>query len=274
MNLGGRRRLRRDGLSIVSGITVLLLSVPVIVILYYGFLVYRNSLGLSHTVFLSIELTLASSAAAAAIVFVVFTPLAYQLARGRNSVYETASDIPAAIPHPIVGIALLILGSPITPTGRFLISIGINFFDTFQGLVTALVIVSAPVYIRSAQSLFSSRNPEPEIFAASMGMSRLRLLYSVVVADSLRGLLSSSLTAMSRAMSEFGSIAIVAYYVLQAPFNGVEPASVLIYQYYGYYGPQVAVTASALMILISMAIIIALRVAGRKGSGSNGAWGW
>ena len=40
---------------------------------------------------------------------------------------------------------------------------------------------------------------------------------------------------MIRAMSEFGSIAILAYYILQGPFKGVESASVLIYQYYGYY---------------------------------------
>lgn len=253
-----------DGLSIVSAVSVVLLAIPILIILIYGFVVFRNSAGLSHTVLLSIALTLASSATAALIVFLIFTPLSYQLARSRNSFYETISDIPAAIPHPIVGIALLILDSPITPTGRFLNSIGINFFDTFQGLVAALVIVSAPVYIRAAQSLFLSRRVEPELLALSLGASRLRVLYSIVVADSIRGIISSSLTAMSRAMSEFGSIAIVAYYVLQFPFSGVEPASVLIYQYYGYYGPGVAVTASALMIVVSLIIIIALRVISRE----------
>lgn len=255
-----RNGRRRDSLSIISGISVLILSIPVIIILVYGLLVFRSGEAFTHTVLLSIILTVVSSAAAAAIVFLIFTPLAYELARRKNSLFETASDIPAAIPHPIIGIALLILDSPITPTGRFLNSIGINFFDTFQGLVAALVIVSAPVYIRAAQSLFSSRRIEPEILASSLGASRLRLLYSVVVADSYRGIISASLTAMSRGMSEFGSIAIVAYYVLQSPFKGVEPASVLIYEYYGYYGPQVAITVSALMILISVAIIIALRV--------------
>lgn len=258
-----RRKRQPDSLSIISGISVFLLSIPVIIILIYGFIVFRSAQGFSHTVLLSISLTLASSATAAAIVFAVFTPLAYELARRRNSLLETASDIPASIPHPIIGIALLILDSPITPTGRFLNYIGINFFDTFQGLVAALVIVSAPVYIRAAQSLFSSRRVEPELLASSLGASRLKVLYTVVVADSLRGVMSASLTAMSRAMSEFGSIAIVAYYVLQAPFSGVEPASVLIYEYYGYYGPQVAVTVSALMILISMAVIIAMRIVSR-----------
>lgn len=250
----------RDSLSVISAVSAFLLSIPIIIILVYGIFIFRSGEAFTHTVLLSITLTVVSSATAAAIVFLVFTPLAYELARRKNSLFETVSDIPASIPHPIIGIALLILDSPITPTGRFLNSIGINFFDTFQGLVAALVIVSAPVYIRAAQSLFSSRRIEPEILASSLGASRLRLLYTVVVADSYRGVISASLTAMSRGMSEFGSIAIVAYYVLQAPFKGVEPASVLIYEYYGYYGPQVAITVSALMILISIAIIVALRL--------------
>ncbi len=254
-----------DGLSIISWISIALLSIPIAIILVYGLVVFRSGMAFSHTVLLSIILTLVSSAAAALIVFIIFTPLAYQLARSRNTFFEAVSDIPASIPHPIVGISLLILDSPITPTGRFLNSVGISFFDTFQGLVAALVIVSAPIYIRASQSLFASRRVGPEYFAATMGASRLRILYSIVVPDSLRGVLSATLTGMSRAMSEFGSIAIVSYYVLQYPFKGVVPAPVLIYQYYGYFGPDVAVTVSALMILVSLSIIVVMRVLSYSG---------
>lgn len=262
------RRFRGDALGIFSLVSVVLLAIPVAVILAYGLVIFRSAAGFSRTVFLSISLTLLSSAVAAIVIFLLFTPLAYTLARSRNTVGEAVSDIPASIPHPIVGIALLLLDSPITPSGRFLNSIGINFFDTFQGLVAALVIVSAPVYIRAAQSIFSSRSMGPEILASTLGASRLRTLYSIVVAGSARNVVSASLTAMSRGMSEFGSIAIVSYYVLQYPFNGTEPASVLIYRYYGYYGPQVAVTASALMILVSLAIIVAVKIINRGGQGS------
>ncbi len=264
------RKHKHDGLSIISWVSVGLLSVPVLIILVYGFAVFRSSLGFTYTVFLSITLTVVSSAVAAAVVFLIFTPLAYQLARSSNTFFETVSDIPASIPHPIVGIALLILDSPVTPTGVFLNSIGINFFDSFQGLVAALVIVSAPVYIRAAQSMFASKRIEPENFATSLGASRLRVLYNIVVPDSKREIISASLTAMSRAMSEFGSIAIVSYYVLQYPFNGVEPASVLIYNYYGYYGPNVAVTVSAVMIIISLAIIITMRLFSSGSAGITG----
>lgn len=233
---------------------------PTVLLLYYGLIVFRSQQGFSVTVLRSVELTLFASAVATVIVFILFTPLAFHLSRRGNDVLETAADIPASIPHPIVGISLLLLGSGLTPVGRFLQSIGINFFYSLQGMIAALVVVSAPVYIRSAQSLFSARSGMSELFASSLGAKRLRILFSIVIPSSVRELLSSSLTSMGRAMSEFGSIAILAYYVLQPPFSGVEPASVLVFEYYGSFGPAVAVSAASFMILFSIAIMVAVRV--------------
>ena len=64
-------------------------------------------------------------------------------------------------------------------------------------------------------------------------------------------------------MSEFGSIAIVAYELLSPKaFFGVSPASVLIFDLYTFTGLQGAVTASAVLILVSLAMMIALRFVG------------
>lgn len=268
---------RRDGVWLIAGISVFLTSLPTLYILYYGFVVFHNSLGFSRTVLVSIALTIFSSGLAAVIIFLVFTPLAYELSRNRHTVWEAVSEIPASIPHPIVGIAFLLIGSPLTPLGRFLSSIGFGLFNSIQGLVIALSFIAMPIYVRSAQSIFASRHPDPEDFAFTLGASRLAVLYSVLVRGSLRDIVSSSLTAMSRAMSEFGSVAIIAYYVLQFPFNGAQTASVLIYQYYGYYGPGVAISASAFMILFSLAIIVVIKLIGaprgnalKKGAGMAG----
>jgi molybdate/tungstate transport system permease protein len=64
---------------------------------------------------------------------------------------------------------------------------------------------------------------------------------------------------MSRALSEFGSISIIAYYVLQYPFYGVSPASVTIFALFNGAVPgglDAAVTASAVMILVSLPIAL------------------
>ncbi len=246
-------------LKVVSYVALLLLVTPVLLLLYEGFGPLRVPVGYSYAVFRSIELTLISSALAALISVVVFTPLAYYFARNESKFAETLLDIPAMVPHPIIGVALLVLTSPLTPLGQFLLSIGINLFDTLLGLILALTIVSAPIYIKSMQPFFQSMNVANENYALGLGASKLRTYTSVVLPNSTRGIATASLIAMSRAMSEFGSIAIIAYYVLQAPWNGTLPASVLVFQYYSVYGLGAAVTASAVLIVVSLLIMMVLR---------------
>ncbi len=247
-------------LRVVSLASLFLLLIPVAVLLYYGLGPLRSPAGYSAGVLRSIELSLVSSATAAVVDVVLFTPLAYYLARGRDRLAETLVDVPVSIPHPIVGVALVILDSPRTPTGVFLNSLGIDFYNTVLGLVVALIIMSAPIYVKAMQPYFESKDAAPEDFAMGMGASRFRTMFSVVLPNSVPGIESASFIAMSRALSEFGSISIIAYYVLQYPFYGVSPASVTIYALFSGAVPgglDAAVTASAVMILISLPIALA-----------------
>lgn len=246
-------------LKLISYATLALLVIPVALLLFEGFGPLNTATGYSLQVFRSIALTLISSAIAAFACAVLFTPLSYYFARHTSKASQTLADIPATIPHPIVGVALLILASPLTPFGRFLISIGINLFNTVLGLVVALVLVSAPIYIKAMQPYFESMNQSSENFAHGLGASKFAAFVSVVMPNSGRGILNASLIAMSRAMSEFGSIAILAYYVLTPPFYGVSSISVLIFNLYSYSGLAAAVTASAVTILVSFALMFALR---------------
>jgi molybdate/tungstate transport system permease protein len=254
-------------LRVIALGSLVLLLIPVIVLLYYGLGPLRTSEGYSLLVFRSIELSLVSSAIAAIVDVVLFTPMAYYLARSRDRVTETLVDIPVSIPHPIVGVALVLLDSPFTVTGKFLSSIGINFYDTILGLVTALVIISAPIYVKSTLPYFESKDPAAEDFAMGMGASRLRTMLSVVIPNSVPGIQSASFITMSRALSEFGSISLVAYYVLQYPFYGVSPASVTIYSFFNGAVPNgldASVTASAVMILVAIPIAFAAHFTRRR----------
>jgi len=253
-------------LRILAFVPLALLVLPVVALLYWGFGPMISSQGYSTQVFRSIFLTPLASAFTVVAEVVLFTPLSYYLARNRNALAETFADIPASVPHPIIGIALVVLDSPLTPTGRFLLSIGVNFFNTMLGLVTALTIVSAPIYIKAMQPYFESMNRAPEDFALGMGASRLRTFGSVVLPNSIRGILSAALIALSRAMSEFGSIAIIAYVLLSAPLGltGASPASVTIFNLYDAGDLNAAVTASAVLIAVSIPIMVALRVVQRR----------
>ncbi len=239
---------------------VALLLIPIAVLLYYGLGPLRSPAGYTSGIFESIALSLVASALAVLIDVVFFTPLAFYLARSNDRLVESLVDVPVGIPHPIVGVALLILDSPLTPTGQFLLFLGINFFNTILGLLVALVVMSAPIYVKSMQPYFESRSIYPEEFAMGMGASRIKTLFSVVLPDSVRGVVGASLVAMSRALGEFGSLSIIAFYVLQYPFYGVSPASVTIFQLFNGAIPgglEAAVTASAAMILVALPITVA-----------------
>jgi molybdate/tungstate transport system permease protein len=254
-------------LRLISEVALILLLIPIAVLLFYGLGPLRDSQGLSSTVFNSILLTLVSSALALVVNVLLFTPLAYHLARSGDRVSDALVDIPVSVPHPIIGVALLILDSPQTPTGKLLLSAGINFYNTFLGLVVALVIMSGPIYVRAMQPIFEARDASPENFARGLGASPLRTLYSVVLPNSVGGTISASLISMSRAMSEFGSISIIAYYVLQYPFYGVSAASVTIFNLFSGAVPgglNAAVTASAVMILVALPIAIGGHIVRRK----------
>jgi molybdate/tungstate transport system permease protein len=254
-------------LRLISEVALVLLLIPIAVLLYYGLGPLRASQGLSLLVLRSIALTLVSSAVALAVNVLLFTPLAYHLARNNDRISDALVDIPVSVPHPIIGVALLILDSPLTPTGKLLLSAGINFYNTFLGLVAALVIMSGPIYIRAMQPVFEARDESPENFARGMGASQIRTLYSVVLPNAGGGTVSASLISMSRAMSEFGSISIIAYYVLQYPFYGVSAASVTIFNLFSGAVPgglDAAVTASAVMILVALPIAVGGHIIRRK----------
>jgi len=248
----------------LSYVVLALLLFPVLVLLYEGFGPLRSPAGYSAGVFASIGMTLLACLAAVAAIVVLYTPIAYYFARNNNpesKVMQTLSDIPASIPHPIVGIALLLLASPVTPLGRFLLSVGFDLFQTFLGLIVALVIVSAPIYIKAMQPFFESMNQSYENYALGLGASRFRTFVSVVLPRSGRGIFSASLISASRALSEYGSISIIAYIITKpGQFFGLSPIQVLIVSFYAGGNIAAAVTCAAVTIVVALAIMIPLRL--------------
>ncbi len=252
----------------ISYAVLFLLIVPVVVLLYEGFGPMRTPAGYSYGVFRSIGLTLLACVAAVLLIIALYTPLAYYFARNtkiESKIMQTLGDIPASVPHPIIGIALLLFASPITPLGKFLLSIGFDLFDTLLGLVVALVIVSAPIYIKAMQPYFESMSRSHENYALGLGASKFRTFVSVVLPKSGRGIFSASLIAMSRSLSEYGSLVIIAYLILKpTQFYGLSPIQVVIVNFYVAGNIAAAVTCAAVTIVVSLSIMIPLRFIQRQ----------
>ncbi len=246
-------------------LVLFIVAAPILYLGYEGSIgSFSNpSLSLSRDVIGSIVLTIVSSAIASLIALILGIPVAYYLARydfrGKDIV-EALIDLPTTVPHPLVGIAILLFFGSISET-LFQSTGGIIY--TFQALVIALLIVSTPIMIRSMVNSFKAMDPEPEIAALSLGMGRVRVFLLIALPLSLRAILNSYAITFARAVSEFGSIAIVAYYIIIPPFHGVKPAPVIIWDFFENGGLGKALPASSTLLAISLLVLIVIRITGR-----------
>ncbi|AGJ62521.1 ABC transporter permease [Saccharolobus islandicus] len=255
--------LKFNTLQAISFFLSLLLALPTLYLLFYGYgPFFVKSVAFSSSLLSSIGLSFFASALSIVITVLIFTPLAYYLSRHRNPIIETLVDVPASIPHPLVGIALIFIDSPTNPLGALLYSHGIIFYYTYTGLLLALIIVSSPIYIRSMQNFFDSLPRSYEIYAMSLGASEFKVFTSVVFPLSIRGIISAGLTSIARAISEFGSVVIVAPYVTGWLFNNAYVASVYIYNEYETYF-SASISASATLLLFSLILIVTSRIVNR-----------
>ena len=190
------------------------------------------------------------AAAAVALGVVLGVPLAYVLERrpfrGRRLVVALLS-LPLVIPHPVAGIALLMIFA----RGRLVGSIlegrfGMEIVGAAPGIVAAMLFVSSPLLIRATQEGFRAIGPRHERVAESLGATPARAFTDVALPMARPAILSGALSAFARAVSEFGSIVVLAYFPRTAP--------VLIWDRFTAYGLSEAIPATAFLLAVTLVI--------------------
>ncbi len=182
------------------------------------------------------------------------TPVAYALARGRfrgRSLLAALLDLPLLIPHPVAGIALLLVLARNTPLGAGLWAVGLQITGSVTGIVCAMLFVSAPLYVSAAREAFDRVDPRFEGVARTLGDSRWQALRRVTFPLAWRGLLAAAIVMWARAVSEFGAIVILVYHP--------KVASVLSYERFTAYGLREALPVAAVLVLLALIPLAALR---------------
>jgi molybdate/tungstate transport system permease protein len=182
------------------------------------------------------------------------TPVAYALARGRfrgRSLLAAMIDLPLLIPHPVAGIALLLVLGRNTPIGAALWTIGLQITGSITGIVCAMLFVSAPLYVSAASEAFDRVDPRFEGVARTLGDTRWQALRRVTLPLAWRGLLAAAIVMWARAVSEFGAIVILVYHP--------RVASVLSYERFTAFGLREALPVAAVLVLLALVPLVALR---------------
>ncbi|WP_237699683.1 ABC transporter permease subunit [Vulcanisaeta moutnovskia] len=240
----------------------LMLLLPIVVLLYegYGYLLKALMSGLFIE---SVVVTLLGAFIAAALDLLLGAPVAYAISRRLiprpiDSVVSGVLLSPLTIPHTIVGLSILILVSPISPIP---IIRKLPLVDTIWGLVAAYFVVSAPIAVGAMKQVFDELDPTYEYAGLTLGLSQWGVFAHVVVPMTFRELVSSFLMTWGRAISEFGSIVILAYYIVNPPFfNYVYPVPILIWYSYEVYGLPMALGYASASLMISILILVLIEI--------------
>jgi len=240
--------------SVLGAVVVLFLVAPIIKMMLAGSYDGLGEALSSPEVRNSIALTMLCALLATAAGLVLGVPFAYLLARRTffgKRIIEAIVDVPVVIPHPVVGIALLLVFGRQFFGGQFLNRFGITVVGGIAGIVLAMLFVSVPLLINAARDGFQRVDPRLESVARTLGYGPLRAFIRVSLPLSWRALLSGAIMMWARAISEFGSIVIITY--------NPKVASVLIYDRFTSYGLTYALPVAIVLVLICLFAFALLR---------------
>jgi molybdate/tungstate transport system permease protein len=240
--------------ALLSSLFLLFMLAPVVGLVGSGGARGVASLGSDGELRAALLLTATTATIATILGVAGATPLAYLLARrafpGR-AIVSALMDLPLVIPHPVAGIALLLVLGRGSPVGSALYAAGVRVAGSPTGIVFAMLFVSAPLYVSAARETFARVDPRYESVARTLGDDAWRAFRRVTLPMSLRGLTAAAVVMWARAVSEFGAIVILTY--------NPKVASVLSYDRFTSYGLREALPAAAVLVLLALIPLAALR---------------
>jgi molybdate transport system permease protein len=196
--------------------------------------------------------TAKTTLAAQALVLLVGTPAAYFLAsrrfRGRG-LLVTIVELPLVLPPAVAGIGLLVA------FGRMgLLHTSIPFTQT--AVTLAVAFVSGPLYVRAGIAAFEAVDPRLVDASRTLGASPAKTFGRIVLPLARGGLAAGEALAFARGVGEFGATIMFAGSLQRV----TQTLPLAIYAEFDV-NFDVTLAISALLVLISAAVLISLKVA-------------
>jgi molybdate transport system permease protein len=198
---------------------------------------------------------------------VLGTPVAFLLARRRfpgRDLLDSLIELPMVLPPAVAGIGLLMAFGRRGVLGPTLESLGITVGFTTAAVVLAQLFVAAPFYVRAARAGFSVVDHELEEAARTMGASGWATFRHVTVPLAMPTLLGGAVMCWARALGEFGATIMFA-----GSFQGRTQTMPLAVYAALESDLDAALVLSAILVIVSFAILAVLRLAVRRAGGTD-----
>jgi molybdate transport system permease protein len=190
------------------------------------------------------------------------TPTAYFLASRRffgRPLVVTLVELPIVLPPAVAGIGLIVAFGRVGLLGSTFDALGIDVSFNQAAVVLAICLVAGPFYIRQAIASFEAVDTNLIAASRTLGAGPVRTFFRVTLPLARSGLAAGEAICIARGLGEFGATIMFA-----GSLQGVtQTLPLAVYTTFETQnGLDVALAISALLVIISLAILIAL-----KGSG-------
>lgn len=161
----------------------------------------------------AIGLTMRLAACTTGILLIIGLPVAYWLARATwrwKFLVEAVVALPLVLPPTVLGFYLLLALGPHSPLGRSYTALTGQLLPfSFQGLLIASVLYSLPFAVQPFAAAFASVDHELVQVAWTLGASRLRAFWHVVLPLARPGIFTGIVLSFAHTVGEFGVVLMV-----------------------------------------------------------------
>jgi molybdate transport system permease protein len=161
----------------------------------------------------AIGLTMRLAACTTGILLIVGLPVAYWLARSAwrgKFLLEAVVALPLVLPPTVLGFYVLLALGPHSPLGRSYAALTGQLLPfSFQGLLVASVLYSLPFAVQPFAAAFASVDDELVQVAWTLGASRLRAFWHVVLPLARPGIFTGMVLSFAHTVGEFGVVLMV-----------------------------------------------------------------
>lgn len=198
------------------------------------------------------------------LLLILGTPLAWWLARSQRwwkSPINALVAMPLVLPPTVLGFYLLIAMGPEGPLGQLTRAMGMGLLPfTFPGLVIGSMIYSLPFVVQPIQNAMEALGQRPLEVAATLRAGPWDRFFTVVLPLARPGFLTATVLGFANTVGEFGVILMIGGNIPEE----TRVASVAIYDHVEALDYASAHGLSAVLLLFSFSVLLALYVLNRR----------
>lgn len=128
-----------------------------------------------------------------------------------KAVVDGFLTLPMVLPPTVAGFFLLLLFSKRRPLGMFLYhELGIKVVQSWLGCIIAATVIAFPLMYRNARAAFEQIDANLVYAGRTLGMSDLRIFWTIVMPTAGPGIASGTILTFARALGEFGATSMLA----------------------------------------------------------------